>query len=299
MNGPVTTNLALTANREKAENTVGRSALLDEMVPQVAKIDRNKTTTVDYFGPPRFKPILSTGLEYATNTCSIVINDHGTYYALDNGVWFVAGSPLGLWRVSDVRPAGVELIPLRYPVYKAKFVYIYQTEPAYVYEGYLPGYDAGPPDGCAMAASYDNDWMDEAWGYDLDFVFGWGWGWYNGYFRFDKKNRDYGYVKYEGKRPGWHEKSYGGGGKSPHGWARGTVRSGYSGGGGSRGGYSGGGGSRGGYSAGGGASRSYSGGGSRSSGGGGGGGGGGAVHASSGGGSTGGSGASAGGATHH
>jgi hypothetical protein len=195
--------------KKQAENTATREARLDEDVPQVVRIDREATTTVDYTGAPRFKPIRGSSLEYATNTCSIVINDHGVYYALDNGVWFVAGSPLGVWRVSDVRPVGVDLIPLRYPVYRAKFVYIYQTAPAYVYEGYLPGYDAGLPDGCAMVETYDPDWMDAAWGYDLDFVFGWGGGLYNGYYRFDKRNRYYGHMLYNVKRPGWTSKSEG------------------------------------------------------------------------------------------
>jgi hypothetical protein len=151
-----------------------------------------------------------------------------TYYALDNGVWFVATSPLGVWRVSDVRPTGVEQIPRLCPVYRAKFVYIYQTAPAYVYEGYLPDYDAGLPDGCAMAETYDQDWMDAAWGYDLDFVFGWGGGWYNGYYRFDNKNRYYGHMVYNKKQPGWHEKEYGPSAKSaahphpPGGWGQRT-----------------------------------------------------------------------------
>jgi hypothetical protein len=314
MNGPVTTNLALAGNRVKAENTVGKAALLDEDVPQVAKIDPSSSTTIDYSGAPRFKPILGTGLKYATNTCSIVIEENGTYYALDNGVWFVASSPIGFWRVSNVRPAGVELIAPRYPVYRAKFVYIYHTAADFVYEGYLPGYVAGVGDGCALAAAYDEDWMDVAWGYDLDFIFGWGGGWNSGYFRFDRLNRTYGYVKYEGRRPGWHEKSYGPGVKHPAGdaagggrvagggarasgvrgvvasvtrgdasrgggvWSRGYV----SGGGGSRGGVSGGGGG-----GGGGTARVSSGGGGYS--GGGGGGGGGAAHVSSGGGGSGGS----------
>ena len=183
-------------------HTLGKAALLDEDVPAVAKIDRSATTTIDYSGAPRFKRMLGTALKYATNTCSIVIEDHGTYYALDNGVWFVAGSPIGFWRVSDVRPAGVELIPLLYSAYRAKFVYIYQTAADYVYEGYLPGYVAGAGDGCALAAAFDEDWMDVAWGYDLDFIYGWGGGGHSGYFRFDRRNRYYGYVKYEGRRAG-------------------------------------------------------------------------------------------------
>jgi len=204
----------------------------DEYVPQTSRVDRGVTTTVDYDGPPRFKPIIGTNLEYATNTCSIVFRYIGQYYALDNGVWFIAGSPLGIWRVSDSRPSGLELITMLYRVYRAKFVYIYQTAPDYVYEGYLPGYDDVPADGCALAASYDNDWNDVAWGFDLDFVFGWGGGWLNSYYRFDRLNSYYGHMVYEGKRPGWHAKEYGPwagwvlrGGVRPHppgGWSQRT-----------------------------------------------------------------------------
>jgi len=195
------------------EAIVGKDARLDEEVPTVAKVDREATTTIDYYGPPRFRPIPGTGLEYATNTCSIVLKDNLSYYALDNGVWFVAESPLGYWKVSVDRPVGVDLIPRRLRVYRAKFVYIYETAPAYVYEGYLPGYDAGGTDGCALAETSDPDWMDDAWGYDLEFVFGWDGTWNHGYYRFDRDNRYYGHIEYGRKGPHWHERTFGPGAK--------------------------------------------------------------------------------------
>ncbi len=113
-------------------------------VPGRERVDRTVTTEIDYDGAPRFSPIPGTRLQYATNTCSVVFSYNGRYYALDNGVWFVAGSPLGVWSVSDERPADVELIPRTYRVYIAKFVYVYQTGQDYVYEGYLPGFTGGP-----------------------------------------------------------------------------------------------------------------------------------------------------------
>ncbi len=308
------------------------SAKMDEQVPQTAKVDRETSTNVDYDGAPRFKPIPGTGLEYATNTCSIVFRYNGQYYALDNGVWFIAGSPLGIWRVSDSRPVGLELITRLYRVYKAKFVYIYETSPDFVYEGYLPGYDDAPADDCALTASYDNDWNDLAWGFDLDCVFGWAPGYYFGYYRFDRLNRYYGHLVYEGKRPGWHQKiagpwsknrggPAGGGGTAgggagsnpgsgwvfrgavrphpPGGWSQRTGSAGrlFGGGGGSG---SGSGGARGyGTALGpGGGSRAYSGGGSRATSGGGSrayAGGGGGSRATSGGGSRSGGGGSSGG----
>ncbi|HTR31636.1 MAG TPA: hypothetical protein VMH27_20330 [Puia sp.] len=209
---------------------------MDQYVPQTSRVDRRVTTTVDYDGAPRFKPILGTHLEYATNTCGIVFRAHGQYYALDNGVWFIASSPLGIWRVSDDRPAGLELIPPLYRVYKAKFVYVYQTAAEYVVEGYLPGYDDIPADGCALTTSYDNDWTDQAWGYDLGCVFGWGGDWIYGYYRFDRLNRYYGYMVYSGKQPGWRHKEYGPWSRSKGGGANGGGVGGGNPGGGSGGG---------------------------------------------------------------
>lgn len=207
------------------------NAAMEEQVPQTARVDRTITTSVDYDGDPRFEPIVGTSLEYATNTCSIVFKYNDAYYALDNGIWFIAGSALGAWKVSDVRPEGVELIPRKYRVYRAKFVYIYQTTPTAVYEGYLPGYEESPVDGCGMAVAYDQDWSSTVWSYDLDFVFDWGFGFLNGYYRYDPWNYYYGYMVYGGRNPGWRWKAYG----------PGTKNGGGSPGGGSGGGYAGGG----------------------------------------------------------
>jgi hypothetical protein len=208
---------------------------MDQYVPQTSRVDRRVTTTIDYDGAPRFRHILGTNLEYATNTCGIVFKTNGQYYALDNGVWFIAGSPLGVWRVSDDRPVGLELISPVYRVYKAKFVYVYQTATEYVVEGYLPGYDDVPADGCALTSSYDNNWNDQAWGYDLGCVFGWGGNWTYGYYRFDRLNRYYGYMVY-GKQPGWHSKEYGPWSRSKGGGANGGSAGGGTAGGGNPGG---------------------------------------------------------------
>jgi hypothetical protein len=188
-----------------------KSTSKEEQIPQTIKVSRDVTTTVDYEGAPRFSPIIGAGLDYATNTCSIVLRYQAQYYTIDNGVWFIASSPMGLWRVSDNRPPGVDLIPRMYSAYRAKFVYVYQTEPDFVYEGYLPGYEDIPDGACALAETYDQDWSSQAWGFDLDFVFGWGGGWYNGWFGFAGRHRYYGYMQYNGGGASWHGKTYGGG----------------------------------------------------------------------------------------
>ncbi|HEV9035649.1 MAG TPA: hypothetical protein VGQ51_03475, partial [Puia sp.] len=207
------------AGRMAARKDATVNAVMAEQVPQTARVDRTITTSVDYDGEPRFAPIPGTALEYATNTCSIVLKYNDAYYALDNGIWFIASSPLGAWRVSDVRPEGVELIARKYRVYRAKFVFIYQTTPTAVYEGYLPGYEEAPVDGCGMAVAYDQDWSNMAWSYDLDYVFDWGLGFLDGYYRYDPWNYYYGYMVFGGRHPEWRWKAHGpatkGGGGAP------------------------------------------------------------------------------------
>ncbi len=55
--------------------------------------------------------------------------DASSYYALQNGVWFVATSPAGPWAVATS-------VPLHYVTY----AYVYGATPEVVYTGYTPGY---------------------------------------------------------------------------------------------------------------------------------------------------------------
>ena len=124
-----------------AGTDAAREAILDAQVPQTAKVDRNSAnTSVNYNGEPQFTPLQGTDMQYATNTGSSVILDHGIYYTVDNGVWFQAPSPNGPWTVATERPDEVERIPPTSPLYNTKYVYIYDVTPDYVYMGYTPGY---------------------------------------------------------------------------------------------------------------------------------------------------------------
>jgi uncharacterized membrane protein YgcG len=116
-------------------------AIMDAQVPQTAKVDRvNASTDVTYDGDPQFQTIDGTNMQYAINTPNSVILDNGTYYCVDNGVWFQSGSATGPWVVCTDRPDDVDLIPPTCPVYNIKYVYIYDATPDYVYMGYTPGY---------------------------------------------------------------------------------------------------------------------------------------------------------------
>lgn len=118
-----------------------KDAVMNAQVPQTAKVDRKKATAdIQYDGNPRFDDIEGTDMAYAVNTPDYVIRWRGSYYAVDNGVWFQSYSATGPWVVSASRPYAVSLIPPRYPVYSMKYVYIYDATPDYIYMGYTPGY---------------------------------------------------------------------------------------------------------------------------------------------------------------
>jgi hypothetical protein len=117
-----------------------KEAILDAQIPQTAKIDRNKAAAdVTYDGEPDFRPIEGTNMQYAINTASSVVRYGNLYYTVESGVWFVAPTPNGPWRVATERPAEIDIIPPRYPVYNLKYVYIYDVTPDWVYRGYTPG----------------------------------------------------------------------------------------------------------------------------------------------------------------
>ncbi|MBN7810623.1 hypothetical protein J0A68_06640 [Algoriphagus sp. H41] len=116
-------------------------AIHDAQVPQTAKVDRTKATLeVTYDGEPKFEAIEGTKLDLAMNTKTTVLRSGKKYYAVDNGVWFVADEATGPWKVSDERPKDVEDIPASSPAYNVKYVYIYESTPEVVYVGYTPGY---------------------------------------------------------------------------------------------------------------------------------------------------------------
>src|SRR5579859_7668830 len=124
-----------------AGTDAAREAIMDAQVPQTAKVDRNSAnTSVNYNGEPQFSPLQGTDMQYATNTSSSVMLDHGIYYTVDNGVWFQSPSPNGPWTVATERPDEVDRIPPSSPLYNTKYVYIYDVTPDYVYMGYTPGY---------------------------------------------------------------------------------------------------------------------------------------------------------------
>lgn len=185
-----------------------REAVMDAQVPQTAKIDRsNASANIQYDGDPQFEDIDGTDMAYAVNTQGQVVRWRGSYYAVDNGVWFRSNSAFGPWVVSVERPYAVAYIPPRYPVYSMKYVYVYDVTPDFVYMGYTPGYlntYVYGPTVVYGTGYYYRPWFRNyyyprpytwgfnmhyspwtGWGFGFNYNFGWfnsGWGIYNNWY---------------------------------------------------------------------------------------------------------------------
>ncbi len=195
-----------------AGTDAAREALMDAQIPQTAKVDRKKATTnVVYDGDPQFQNIKGTRLQYAVNTSSTVLLYEGRYYAVDNGVWFVADSPSGPWAASTQRPGDLDLIPPGSSVYNTKFVDIYDATPDYIYMGYTPGYLNSYIYGPTVVYGtgfYYEPWIGNyyyprpwSWGFDMGYNPWYGWSFGLGY-GFDWFNMGFGFGGYGGY--GWY-----------------------------------------------------------------------------------------------
>jgi len=202
-----------------------KDAVMDSQIPQTAAVKRSEAKlNVEYDGDPQFKPIEDTDMEYAVNTQTSVILAEGKYYAVDDAVWFVAGSPTGPWVLADSVPDVIYTMPPSAPVYNVKYVYIYQTTPEVVYVGYYPGYTGSYV--YYSTVVYGTGWYYQpwygtvyyprpvTWGFSVRYNpwYGWsyGFGWTNGWFMFGI-----------GMHWGWRRCCYGAW------WGRGGYRAGY------------------------------------------------------------------------
>lgn len=121
--------------------SAARDAVLESAIPQTRAVDRGSAHfAATYDGPARFEQVTGTSLHYAVNTASQVILADGRYYAVEEGVWYIADSPYGPWSVSETRPNGLDAIPPSSPLYNTRYAYIYDVQPDVIYTGYTPGY---------------------------------------------------------------------------------------------------------------------------------------------------------------
>jgi hypothetical protein len=184
-----------------------REALIANKIPQTSKISRDDARFIplEFDGEPQLAAIEGTTMDYVVNCATPVIKvDYQTWYALENGVWFVASSLDGPWLLADSVHSVIYTIPPSSPLHYVTYVKIYKATSRYVYVGYTPGYYGtvvsddvvvygtgyyytpwigsvwyGPPItyglGCSIAWT---PWT--GWGFTFGFGIGWGWGggWY-------------------------------------------------------------------------------------------------------------------------
>src|SRR5262249_8277840 len=120
-----------------------QEAVIANSIPETAAIKRAeaKLPPPKYDGAPELKPIEGTALVYVANSPYPVIQVSPTsYYALYNGVWFVAPAIQGPWTVATPLPPAISEIPPASPLYYVTYVYVYRATPTVVYVGYTPGY---------------------------------------------------------------------------------------------------------------------------------------------------------------
>ena len=118
-------------------------AVIANSIPQTATVNRQAAQlTVSYDNDqPKFDPIGDTSLQYAVNTATPVIEvNPSSFYAVSNGVWFTANSPLGPWAVATSVPPVIYTIPVSSPIHYVTYVQVYGFTPDVVYVGYTPGY---------------------------------------------------------------------------------------------------------------------------------------------------------------
>ena len=118
-----------------------KDAVYNAQIPQTAKIDRRTATcNVTYDGEPNFTTIDGTHLMVAQNSNITVLKSHQKYFAVDNGVWYSSNYPSGPWSVATKRPEDVDNIPADNIAYNTRYVYVYDYDDNYVWNGYTPGY---------------------------------------------------------------------------------------------------------------------------------------------------------------
>jgi hypothetical protein len=168
--------------------TQAQEALVANEIPQTATVDR-RGAKLDptYDGEPRFGAIEGTPLRYALNSATPIVQVGSSYYACEDGIWFVASSPRGPWTVATSVPPEVYSIPPSSPIHYVTYVHVYDATDDVVYVGYTPGYfGTCVDDGCVVWGTgfWYSPWCGASWyGYPWTYGFGVGvrwssaWGW--------------------------------------------------------------------------------------------------------------------------
>ncbi len=106
----------------------------------VNKAEAAAAVKVAYDGEPKFAPIDTTSMSYATNTADKVIRVGDLYYLCFQGVWFMSTTPSGPWQTCDSVPREIYTIPASSPVYNVTYVTVSNPTTTTVQASYTSGY---------------------------------------------------------------------------------------------------------------------------------------------------------------
>jgi hypothetical protein len=122
--------------------TQAQEAVIANSIPQTATVQRTaQAKPITFDGPPQYKPIEGTTLQYVANASTpIIMTAPYAYYACQGGIWFSSASVNGPWTVAAWIPSSIYGIPPSSSLYNLTFVQVYGSTPTVVYAGYTPGY---------------------------------------------------------------------------------------------------------------------------------------------------------------
>ena len=183
-----------------------QEAVIANSVPQTSEIDRQGaefSPTID--GEPQWKSIEGTSLDYVENSPTPIIRvAPDQFYAVHNGVWFVAPVVTGPWIVAVRVPEEIYTIPADSPLHYVTYVRVYDADDETVVVGYTPGYygTTVSEDVVVYGTGYYHDpWIGSYWygypstwgygcsitytpwgGWAFSFGVGWAWGYWGSWY---------------------------------------------------------------------------------------------------------------------
>ena len=147
-----------------------KEAVIEASIPRTATVPLKggPTFVATYDGAPQLRPVEGTSLRYVVNSPSPIIEaSPDAFYALQSGIWFVAPSLDGPWRVATSVPDEIYAIPPASPLHYVTYVDVYGATANDVYVGYTPGYlgSVVAPDGAVVyGTGYDyQPWVGTEW----------------------------------------------------------------------------------------------------------------------------------------
>lgn len=180
-------------------------AAIANSIPQTAEVKRAEAKFEPKLdGDPVFAPVEGTTLVYVKNSATPILRAGESFYAVQDGVWFVAPALAGPWAVAAEVPGVIYTIPASSPLHYVTYVRVYDADATTVIVGYTPGYyGTVVTDGvvvCGTGYAYD-PWVGGAWygypatygygcgmtyspwgGWAFTFGVGWAWGYWGGWY---------------------------------------------------------------------------------------------------------------------